>query len=177
MYFISDFHFNHLNIIQYCNRPFKSVNEMNKVMIDNFLNTVKEGETCYILGDIFEPKFLSTFQNRKLILILGNHDRGKRNEDNIYKVINDFYLDCEVIRYPICIKKFIWLSHEPLESLSPQLPYLNIHGHSHLIDWTCGEGPYYTDGNRYFNCCVEKIDYKPISLKEICKRMKIKENQ
>ena len=174
MYFISDFHFDHANIIKYCNRPFKSVNDMNKIMIKNFLNTVKEGETCYILGDIFEPRYLGCFQNRKLIIILGNHDRGKKREEAIYKVINDFYLDCEICKYPILIKKFLWLSHEPIEFMSPEMPYLNIHGHTHITNPICGTSSLWKDGNRFFNVSVEQLNYTPISLKDIGKRLGMK---
>lgn len=174
-FFISDFHFSHKNIIEYANRPFKSIQEMDKTMIDNFIHTVPEGSTCYILGDIFEPKYLGLFINRKLIFILGNYDRSKKKEKEIYEVINDFYLDCEVYKFPILIKKFLWLSHEPLEYMTSSMPYLNIHGHSHS-DINYLNGKTWEEGNRRFNVCVDAnlIDYKPITLKQIGRILKLR---
>lgn len=51
-YFISDLHFGHFNIIRYDNRPFNSVDEMDKVLIDNWNSVVSDDDTIYILGDI-----------------------------------------------------------------------------------------------------------------------------
>lgn len=173
MYFISDFHFSHKNIITYCNRPFKDTEEMDKTMIRNFLQKVPEGETCYILGDIFNPKLLGAFQNRHLVIILGNHDRRKKLEQAIYDVIDEFYLDCEVFKTPILIRKYIWLSHEPLDFMVPESPYLNIHGHVHS-DVNYDNSKTWEEGSRRFNVSVERINYTPISLTEIKKAMGIK---
>ena len=52
IYFISDTHFNHNNIIKYCNRPFKSINEMNQTIINNWNKTVKADDEIYHLGDL-----------------------------------------------------------------------------------------------------------------------------
>ena len=53
IYIISDTHFNHENIIKYCNRPFKDINEMNDAIIDNWNRIVKKDEIVYHLGDFF----------------------------------------------------------------------------------------------------------------------------
>ena len=40
VFFTSDTHFNHTNIIRYCDRPFKSTDEMNEKLIDNWDSAV-----------------------------------------------------------------------------------------------------------------------------------------
>ena len=51
IYFISDTHFYHEKIIEYANRPFKDIEEMNNTLIDNWNNRVKHKEEVYNLGD------------------------------------------------------------------------------------------------------------------------------
>lgn len=35
LFFTSDSHFMHKNVIKYCNRPFETVDEMNRKLIEN----------------------------------------------------------------------------------------------------------------------------------------------
>ena len=52
IYFIADTHFNHRNIIEYCNRPFKDTNEMNEYIIQKWNSVVKEEGKINVFGHI-----------------------------------------------------------------------------------------------------------------------------
>lgn len=52
IYFISDTHFNHRHIIEYCNRPFNNVNKMNNTLIINWNSVVKKDDMVYHLEDL-----------------------------------------------------------------------------------------------------------------------------
>ena len=78
-FFTSDLHFFHKNIIDYCDRPFNSIEEMNQGIIDNWNSVVQPEDIVYILGDISFGKSDETIKlleqlNGELHLILGNHD-------------------------------------------------------------------------------------------------------
>jgi calcineurin-like phosphoesterase family protein len=51
IFFTSDHHFGHENIIRYCNRPFTSVQQMNEIMILRWNGAVLPEDEVYYLGD------------------------------------------------------------------------------------------------------------------------------
>ena len=79
VYFTSDTHFGHENIIRYCNRPFRNAEEMNAELILRWRETVPEDGIVFHLGDFAHGNarlwndILSALTGRKY-LILGNHD-------------------------------------------------------------------------------------------------------
>ena len=168
MWFISDFHFGHTHVIQYENRPFKNLDEMHEILIKNFHDTVPKNSTVFILGDLWKASYLSSFQNYRLHLILGNHDRSPRKMRDIYDVIYENNLNMIVYYKPIIVQNFLILSHEPYEGLTKKDHFLNIHGHTHSRFYKTGT---WSEGNRYFNACVENINYRPINLSEIFEKM------
>lgn len=79
IYFSSDHHHFHKNIIRYDNRPFDSLEEMTETIIDSHNRIVKENDDYYFLGDF---SFGSSEQTNSLLkrmngnkyFIKGNHD-------------------------------------------------------------------------------------------------------
>lgn len=51
IWFTADFHFDHNNILRYCDRPFSNVQEMNRAILDNLNRRVKPNDVLYFLGD------------------------------------------------------------------------------------------------------------------------------
>ncbi len=84
IFFTGDTHFNHGNIIKYCARPFASVEEMNRAMIERWNAVVGPEDTVYHLGDFALGKasdwqaILRGLNGARKILICGNHDRNHR---------------------------------------------------------------------------------------------------
>lgn len=81
VYFISDTHFFHGNIIKedYCGRPFKHIEDMNEQMIAMWNEKVKSTDTVIHLGDMsmggwqkFEA--CTKLLNGRIIMTRGNHD-------------------------------------------------------------------------------------------------------
>lgn len=104
IYFTSDTHFGHSKVIDFCNRPFSSVEEMDETLIQNWNKTVGKKDTIYHLGDFsFKPEKYVSRLNGTIILIMGGHDR-------INKVKNLFsdVFQSKTIKYN---KNIIVLSH------------------------------------------------------------------
>lgn len=83
IYFTSDLHLNHDRDFIYGVRGFKSVDEMNKAIIENWNKTVSDSDTVYILGDIMlgdNKESIELFNKLKgqKFIVLGNHDTSER---------------------------------------------------------------------------------------------------
>ena len=51
IFFTSDLHLGHKNIIKHCDRPFSSIEQMNRSLLTNINNIVGLNDDLYILGD------------------------------------------------------------------------------------------------------------------------------
>lgn len=81
IWFTSDNHFNHYNIIKYCGRPFHYNTEMTHTLVNNWNKCVGENDLVYHLGDfgLASKQSMADILSRlngQIILILGNHDKG-----------------------------------------------------------------------------------------------------
>ena len=56
VYFTSDLHLEHANIIKHCDRPFESTEQMDHQLIANINAIVGQRDTLYILGDFTGPQ-------------------------------------------------------------------------------------------------------------------------
>lgn len=79
-WFTSDLHLGHANIVDYCDRPFADVDEMNHALVDRWNEVVGSDDTVWVLGDhamgpIVETLALTARLKGYKILLAGNHDR------------------------------------------------------------------------------------------------------
>lgn len=124
----SDTHFNHANIIKYCNRPFSSVEEMNETIVENWNKVVSWDDIIYHLGDFalgdksLIPNILGRL-NGRVKIIMGNLMLKLGNED---RLITALFWE-EVIRVE---KKTIILNYFPFGSLpdpATNRPIIQLH--------------------------------------------------
>lgn len=161
IFFIADTHFGDSNILNYENRPFKNISDMDRAMVNNWNGVVKSTDSVYIVGDFGaegkEGQILEQLNGKKF-LIKGNHDI----ESNHYYRKAGFL---EVYDKPIILNEFWIISHKPLY-MNTNMPYANIFGHIH-------NSPLFKDFSSHHYCVsVERINYTPILFENIIKKIK-----
>ena len=161
IFFTSDQHFGHANIIQYCNRPFSSVEEMDVEMIKRWNEVISDDDIVYHLGDF----------------TLGNdiHKFLRRLRGNIHFVTLDFHHDTrwikdnpDVTSNPILFIKVedvnIMLCHYPI-AVWERSHYgsWHLYGHVHRKDFIL---PGFT-----MNIGVDHHNFYPVSLDKVKQHM------
>lgn len=145
-FFISDLHLDHQNIIKYCNRPFTSVGEMNRILVENWNETVNKNDIVFFLGDLAfgrNPLKWLEVLNGNVVFIKGSHD----------------FFGFSSLVLNVGFNKFL-LIHNPYNA-NGWRDWI-IHGHIHnndLINY-----PFINKDKKTINVSAELVGYKPISL-------------
>ena len=179
IYFTSDLHFNHSNIIQLNRRPFSSVSEMNEKMIMNWNSCVAEEDEIYILGDFIyqsddtEATTIARRLNGVKYLIKGNHDKIFE-DDNYNNDCFEWVKDYHVLYYQKI--KFI-LFHYPIYEWDGYFKdAIHLHGHIHNREArnrnsAKGQATGKILGNKAINVGVDVNNYTPVSIEKILQRI------
>ena len=166
IFFTSDTHFHHTNVIKYCTRPFTTrkgdeiipdVNWMNREMTRRWNEAVSPLDTVYHLGDFAmgSSSLLAPTRrklNGKIILIKGNHDRSVQallnaGFDQVYNQLN---MELDGVK--------LYLHHQPEVKERWNQATIHLCGHVHE-KWR-------RKGNM-INVGVDQWDFTPRTLKEI----------
>lgn len=158
----SDLHFYHKNVIDFCNRPYDSVEEMNEGIIKNFNSVISPNDTLYLLGDISfsngdkAAEMLSRINGHKH-LIIGNHDSKIVKSVKFLNELSScsFYKEMKVGKYNTV------MMHYPIHSWNRK-SYGSIHlfGHLHGTPVDLGFG-------RYKDVGVDTNEMMPYNLQEL----------
>lgn len=192
VYFTSDLHFGHRNVINFCNRPFSDVKEMDRILVENYNSVVQNQDIVFILGDLFWfsdsraiQKTLNKLAGKEIYILPGNHD----DFQHYYRVVDPrIHLLSDVavvwIGYPNKSLEEIWLSHYPMLTWPHRTKgKLQLFGHIHTgpnrinlknsID-VPGKDLELRSGQQY-DVGVDNNCYKPVSLAQI--NLLLKRNQ
>lgn len=175
-YFSSDHHFDHRKIIEYSDRPFADVDEMNEQMITRWNDTVGVDDDVWLLGDLSLGSirrmvdFVSRLNGRKR-LIPGNHDpawKGHRKqrtapyyEAGIVEIVDsaEFTIAGELVvasHFPYYPDTHDWPGYDPYRPTDTG-GWL-LHGHIHE-KWR--------QNGKQINVGVDAWDYRPVHIDQI----------
>lgn len=178
-FFIADIHFGHENALAFDNRPFKTIEEHDRALIENWNNAAGPDDEVFVLGDISWHNATRTNEilrelNGKKHLIVGNHDKKllkNREFQSHFMEITDY----KELALPD--GKGIVLSHYPIPCFNHHYyGWYHLYGHVHIsFEWNMMERVKYEMEMLYdkpcemFNCgvMVDYMGYTPRTLEEI----------
>ena len=126
-YYTSDTHFGHHNIIEYCNRPYANVREMNLEMERIWNETVSPTDTVYHLGDFALGDLDNALEilrrlNGCKILVSGNHDPKKVRESEHWAEVHTYLRIGRNVMFHFPIEQ--WNNMDSQKTI-------HLHGHCH----------------------------------------------
>lgn len=165
----SDQHFNHENIIKYCNRPFSSVEEMNEEMIKRWNTVVSQDDTVFVLGDFFmgrltEIKDILAQLNGHIMLVNGNHDKDDRvvkmtSYGDVVNLGPLYIIEYKNVNVVMCHYPIDFDLRNMVSKTSKKMVFL--YGHIHNL------APKGLDRGCFYHVGVDTNDFTPVNLDNI----------
>lgn len=171
IWFTSDTHFFHNKVVEYNQRPFSSVEEMNEKLIARWNSVVHRDGIVFHLGDFCfgMPEKWNYILDRlkgRIYLVLGNHDAGHISED----VAARFEGVAFQMRLNVNGQK-IYLNHFPFLSYSGDIHgtwqlFGHIHSNLHNYNIIDSQRLAMLQPNQY-DVGVDNNDFTPVSYRQI----------
>lgn len=166
-YYISDTHFGHASVLKFDGRPFETIEEHDRTLIEYWNARVTNKDDIYILGDFAyrnekpEEWYLERLKGRKH-LIIGNHD--KRLLEN-----------ATAMKYFETVEKLLHVSdggHEISLCHYPLAEWFGYYkGHHHIYGHIHGRGnetaAFMKTRERALNAGCMINGYMPVTLEEL----------
>ena len=156
-YFIADLHFGHQNALAFDARPFKTIEEHDQMIVDNWNDVVGIDDDVFILGDV------------------SWHNVTKTNENRDFRSLFVEVLDYKEISFTD--GKGVVLSHYPIPCFNHHYyGWYHLYGHVHnSFEWNMMKRVKYEMEELYDKPCfmfnvgamINYMNYTPRTLEEI----------
>lgn len=186
IFFTSDWHVGHANVIQFDNRPFRNVDHMSEYLVTQYKSTVPKNGVCYFLGDMgfggndILKKVLDQLHGTK-VCIRGNHDKGC---NSLYTSGFDVVLyaaQLEIAGYKLTLSHYplLGLFREDVSGMKGAMDGENWHGETkHAKRAIRDSGHFHLHGHthkkpeertllRQFDVGVRANNYRPVNISVI----------
>lgn len=164
IYFTSDTHFGSQRTLELSKRPFTSVEEMDRVMIDNWNSVVGKDDIVYHLGDFGNYDIIKQL-NGKVRLIYGNYEtEDLKNRPSLLDELKELGFDCQYPFDDMYIQKCvidvdgyeICMAHKPTSVIHENAKdKIHLFGHIHKLQMVKKRG---------LNVGVDCHNFTPIDL-------------
>ena len=173
IFLTSDTHFNHNKDFVYAARGFKTIEEMNKAIIENWNAVVTDEDTVYLLGDVIMGedlqaglRLISKLKGKKY-LAYGNHDTDARLK--AFKT-NRFFADIQMgYRLKYGKKNFILTHYPTVTDNGEDTRTINLYGHTHQ-----NESNFFEERVYMYHVGMDSHDCTPICIDDIIAEIKSK---
>ena len=170
VFFTSDQHFFHKNIIKYCDRPFKDEPTMRREIVTRFNETVGKDDTTYFLGDVAmlgasqweHLKGVVQSLNGRKHLVFGNHDEFRWE-----RYLDVGFISTHSAHWMMVEGYNVVMAHDPAVYCTLDPGTIFLHGHIHTLYRSL-------PGQRTVNVGVDMWDFRPVTMSQILAELGLK---